>query len=202
MPVLGFGALALLTTLVVHRRRILPIGLTVASQCPILVGYWLLDRDAGTRVWLLNASSLVALLGGYCVSVLLAPLRSRRDSGVPASALSLRPLKMLTLMVGGLAGYHLIALGLPILQPDVEIRRFDFTSSGLLGIPGRMFLYGLPFSVIAWTLAGSRVGSKSVHRWVRGTWGAYVAAQVASGFKGGLLNIVILYVMARAFASE
>lgn len=48
-------------------------------------------------------------------------------------------------IVVGLIIYHYIAGGIPAFSDNVVVDRFDFTSSGLFGIPGRMANYGRLF---------------------------------------------------------
>ena len=88
---------------------------------------------------------------------------------------------------GILALYHLVASGIPLFSSEIEVARFDFTSSGFFGVPGRMYLYGVP---IAWILATTAAFYRGIrwHRyppWVLAT-GFYTLVSLLSGFKSGL----------------
>jgi hypothetical protein len=99
--------------------------------------------------------------------------------------------------------YHFYAGGLPILNQNTEIARLDFTSSGLLGIPGRLYLFGLPL-VVALTAAEAR------HRGLRPSsygplrWGVavFTLSRLLSGFKSGLLEVIVTLIVIRLISSE
>lgn len=92
-----------------------------------------------------------------------------------------------------LAFYHLLVGGIPLFSNSIEVDRFDFTSSGLFGIPGRMYLYGVP---LAWAFATAVAhfrGLRWTHYkpWVWAT-ASYLVISILSGFKSGLSAAVML----------
>lgn len=94
---------------------------------------------------------------------------------------------------GSLAVYHLIAGGIPLLSSSIERQRFDFTSSGLFGVPGRMFLFGVQ---ISWAFAGANATAKGL-RWRNYTPSLtattiLVSTTLLSGFKGAIASTAIL----------
>ena len=187
--------------LAVDRGRVSPLAITVAFLSAILLGYWMLDIGAGTSVWIFYAAANAAMILGYrLVWVVLS-----RGSGPVPAAISRRAivaLRLTSLTVIVMAAYHLVASGIPILRPDVEVERFNFTASGLFGIPGRMYLYGLPAVVLGSTVVQSRMAHPAVGRLVKVNWISYALAAMLSGFKGGLLNVIVLYALARALSSR
>ena len=48
--------------------------------------------------------------------------------------------------------YHYLVLGIPILNPDFDLRRFMVASSGLFGFPSRISIYG-PAVIIFFSIA-------------------------------------------------
>lgn len=97
------------------------------------------------------------------------------------------------LAAGGLAFYHIAIVGPPIFASDIEVSRFDFTSSGFFGIPGRMYLFGTTF---AWIIASANAQALG-RRWRTYTpWkmatGILLILALLSGFKGELLATAVV----------
>ena len=99
------------------------------------------------------------------------------------------------LFAGILGSYHLLVSGIPIFSSGIEKDRFDFTSSGLFGLPGRMYILG---TTIAWIMASVDAHYRGVRWRDDRTWKiatAFVLAHaILSGFKGELLSTVLLFV--------
>jgi hypothetical protein len=93
--------------------------------------------------------------------------------------------------------YHFALSGVPVFSEDVETARFDFTSSGLFGIPGRMFLFGLPFAVLLVSLAAGRELARVSRALVYFVWASYSTASLLAGFKGGLITVLMTMLLAR-----
>jgi len=102
----------------------------------------------------------------------------------------------------GLAAYHLVMVGIPILTGNVEVTRFDFTSSGLFGIPGRMYLFGLPFAVLLVSIGAGRNLLPVSRRLLVATWGAYILANLVGGLKGGMVNVLVTALLVAAVAGR
>jgi hypothetical protein len=111
-------------------------------------------------------------------------------------------LTLFVVIVAGLAAYHLLKVGIPILTSNVEVTRFDFTSSGLFGIPGRMYLFGLPFTVLLVSIGSARKLLPVSRRLLVVTWGAYVVANLVGGFKGGMVNVLVTALLVATIAGR
>jgi hypothetical protein len=101
---------------------------------------------------------------------------------------------VLVIAVSLISAYHLLIGGIPILSNRVESVRFNFNSSGLLGIPGRVFLYGPTF---AWVITAINANLKSIplrsYRPFQLATFTLIACALASGFKGDLLSLTVLF---------
>lgn len=117
----------------------------------------------------------------------------RREQPSVTAVIPDSSLNLVWVLIAVASAYHLAVVGIPILSPTVEVDRSDFTGSGMLGIPGRLYLFG---PSIYLTLATVNAYAKSL-RWReygpfrRGILLAVVVAAL-SGYKGSLLNIVVV----------
>lgn len=132
-------------------------------------------------------------LGRY---VLIRKCPDRRPADV-LSDVQIRQLRLFCGLVCAFVIYHFWAGGIPALHSDVETARFDFTSSGLMGIPGRMAMFGWPFVVLYVTLYYCRTLDKRVKLLLIGVWSAYAVFSLASGFKSSLVQVFCLLLLAR-----
>jgi hypothetical protein len=94
--------------------------------------------------------------------------------------------------------YHFFVSGVPLFSEDVETARFDFTSSGLFGIPGRMFLFGLPFTVLLVSIAAVRKLVPVSRELLYFVWVSYIATGLLGGFKSGLVAVLTIMLLARS----
>jgi hypothetical protein len=188
--------------LAADRCRISPVVITVTFLSAILLGYWMLDARAGTSVWTFHALATAAMILGYRVSWIVLSCRGRDTIPATFSRRSVVALRLVSVVVIALAAYHVLASGIPILRSDVEVQRFNFTGSGLFGIPGRMYLYGLPCVVLGTAVVDGKMPHSPVRRLLTINWTAYVVIALLSGFKGGLLSVIVLYALARALSSR
>src|SRR5437016_5325940 len=111
--------------LAADRGRVSPAVITVAFLSAMLLGYWILDTRAGTSVWIFSALSTAAMLLGYRLAWRVFSSRVARPSLAAFSRRSIVALRLLSVTVIGLAAYHLVASGIPILRSDVEVQRFN-----------------------------------------------------------------------------
>lgn len=96
--------------------------------------------------------------------------------------------------------YHFAVAGIPILDENVEISRFDFSSSGLMGIPGRMVQYGIYFLVFY----------TGYYYFFEGRYKKYFVismiffclCKLLSGFKGGMYDILVMIVLLIALSKK
>ncbi|MFT4264606.1 MAG: hypothetical protein QM572_14565 [Nocardioides sp.] len=173
----------------------------VATQALRVVGLQDLDTSLGwpNSTYLLAAASVVSLCAGYLFA-------SRRTRATAAAAATDKPRRIgrpwadegvyaVVVVAGVLAIYHLYKLGFPIFASDVETRRFDFTSSGLFGIPGRMYGYG---TTAAWMLASANASSRGVRWREYRPWRLATVFQVLTGllggFKGGMFTLIVVWI--------
>jgi hypothetical protein len=84
--------------------------------------------------------------------------------------------------------WHFAVGGIPLFSSEVELLRFDFTSSGLFGIPGRLYLFG---TKISWILTSAFLSTKGVSWASSSVWrfstATLVISTLLSGFKGGIV---------------
>lgn len=179
------------------RWRIDPLVLTTTFWSPILVGYAVLDVTKGTHAWIAIAIAECTFVSGYAFALRASRLPPTPSSTTP-SPTAVVAFKLLIVVVVTGAIFHLTASGIPVLQSNVEIQRFNFTSSGFGGVPGRLYLYGLPAIVIGSSVIDSRMASGTMRGFRRLAWASYAAVQILSGFKGGVLNILVLHFLTRA----
>jgi hypothetical protein len=91
--------------------------------------------------------------------------------------------------------WHFAVGGIPLFSSEVELLRFDFTSSGLFGIPGRLYLFG---TKISWILISAYLSNRG-EAWSKSLLWRFSSAillisTLLSGFKGGLVVNVLMMV--------
>lgn len=193
------AAAFLVPVIAVHKGRFTPFGLTLALMVPLVTGHAILDTtNSSDELVGLYVTGLAALVVGYCVV-------PRRAATVNAHTKSLdisNSLLVLLLVVGGLSIYHFAVGGVPVLSSSVELDRFDFTSSGLLGLPGRAYLYGLPIVTVLATF-NALSSSNPRAKWILAmSIALLLLSRVASGFKGALVEFVVIVFFASAAATR
>lgn len=92
--------------------------------------------------------------------------------------------------------YHFAVAGIPILSSNVEVERFDVGRSGLGGVPSRLYLYGT-FIALAVAVGDARTRKVAVYRdrLVVVAFALLLGTRLASGFKSGVLQVVIYSVL-------
>ena len=188
--------LALSALIALLGSRVSLVSLLVVQLAASVFGMWLLVTSGHIAPSILWTYGLG--LAGLVAGRLLATLRPPPVESVPTrnSGLSDSVVWSVIVVSAALAFYHLLRAGIPILSSDVEIERFDFTSSGLFGIPGRMYLFGVK---IAWIVASANAAVLRIP-WTRNRpwWGASAALLVISllsGFKGQIPALASIALM-------
>lgn len=92
----------------------------------------------------------------------------------------------------GLAVVHFAIGGIPAFSASLETERFNLGGSGLGGFPSRAVMYALP----ALALISLATVTDSTKRITVITWSVFIATRLAMGFKGALLEVVFLGVVA------
>ena len=155
---------------------------------------------------LLYCAAVGFLVLGHCVHKAFHRIRrpiSTTPAGSPSSHARTSPgLGLFVSVVVVLTFYHFFVAGIPLLSDDVETARFDFTSSGMLGIPGRMFLFGLPFAVFLVSLASARRLAPISRKLMYLVWSSYASASLLGGFKGGLVSVLTTMLLVRAVSGR
>lgn len=201
VPVLGVAFICIAIFCIVWGERFVltPLALTMLSLAPVLFGYATLDVANGSNTVWMYGPAVVLFAVGYLLSrgVLGRATRGARYLGPTArhGSRNSRAVVVFAIVTGSFTLFHLFMGGVPFLSENIEVARFDFTSSGLFGIPGRMFLFGMPFTVLmvsrSWMLAQTYVSRSLLY----GVWSVYVCANMLSGFKGGLANVLIMVLL-------
>jgi hypothetical protein len=182
-----------------------PLVIVTAMMTPILTGYWIIDQSQGANVTVAYVGGLLCLLCGYYVPRLLLPAScsGKSEGNVISQQDSVgRALRILIAVVFAFVIYHLMVGGIPLFSADPEIARFDVTSSGLFGIPSRMFLFGLPFVVLMTTVASMRNLVTISGKMLNFIWVCYFISSAFSGFKSSLFTVVIIFLFARSAGKE
>jgi hypothetical protein len=142
------------------------------------------------------AISLLGMIAGYYAYLVLS-----RSSGyhslrmMPTGPRRLSAPAVVTFVLAW-SVYHFSVSGIPIFSHDVESRRFDFGSSGMFGLPSRMYLYGQLFAVlIAGAEAVCRGRRLSRDGWFATAVGLLLASRVISGFKSGFIQFDLYIVV-------
>lgn len=172
----------------------------IIGSITTLTGFGIMAND-GTAEWSTFwsfGSCVFSLSLGY----LLFSRRGLHDASTPTgskaitnstSRISDGAVMGTVLSTSFLALYHLFAGGIPLFSETIEVERFDFTSSGFFGIPGRMYLYGVP---MAWAFATAVAHYKGIKWTAYKPWkwatAAYLIISILSGFKSGLSATFIL----------
>ena len=194
---LAIGIIGSALVLLLLTRFRLSFFLAVGVQIALmLIGLAVIaDRGEGSwRTFILSGAALLVFILGHW----LGSLRRRSKSfGTSSQALPVSDTAvwLVTCAAGTLGMYHLLVSGIPLFSSSIETQRFDFTSSGFYGIPGRMYLYGI---TISWVLASVNASNQGKRWRDSGPWRLatffFLLSACLSGFKGELLAQAIVMV--------
>lgn len=150
------------------------------------IGFVMLVRERSyvPGGWLVIVAPALFLFG-----VALGAGRRVPGPGTDGRTANLRPaLVAMAWVLGALAIIHFSSVGVPLFSSSIETSRFDVGSSGLGGFPSRAVLYGLPIAALG-ALATHRA---ETHRVTVALWLMFTVTQVFLGFKGGLVEVVLI----------
>jgi hypothetical protein len=181
--------------------RLTPIALVSLHLTPVLFGYAQLDALDATNTAFMYCCAVACFTAGHFLHDRRASAAMPVNIYKPYRRSSPAILLFVSIVVT-MTFYHFAVSGVPLLSDDVETTRFDFTSSGLFGIPGRMFLFGLPFSVLLVSLGAGRKIARVSARLLLFTWAAYAASSLLSGFKGGLITVLATMLLAKTLSGK
>jgi len=203
MSILTIALILLLPLLVLwwESAKLTPLVVLSISLTPLLLGYAEFDGQNGTGTALMYCAAVFSLILGHLVQQKFR--RSPRPSSPPPRLDQLPErstpgVVVFCCVVVTLTFYHFFASGVPLFSEDVETARFDFTSSGFFGIPGRMFLFGLPFTVLLVSTAAFRRLVPVSRALLYFVWLSYIATGLLGGFKSGLVAVLTIMLLARS----
>lgn len=176
--------LALLLVLI-RERRITP-GLIVLAQLALpTLGFAILQAENGDvrDGWLVLMAPLVIAVG-----MALGPNRRASAEQPNANPVFARFLVHAFWILAGLAVLHFALGGIPVFSASIETERFNLGASGLGGFPSRAVLYAIPAVAL---LALSTV-TDTTKRPAAALWFLYVVTQLGLGFKGAVIEIIVL----------
>lgn len=188
----------------IHRGFIYPIAWTTTHMTLTAIGLYLLD-SANKWYYIFG---IMLFLFGYWVMVRLILKISHSIKLVSQSETAKFTVRTLAIWITssavfGLVGYHFAVGGIPLFSDGIEIDRFNFTSSGLFGIPGRMYMMGLPLLLVYISIIRSRtVVHKSINVVYVLTWVVFITSRIFSGFKGSLLEVVLTIMFIHAIENK
>ncbi|WP_163070787.1 O-antigen polymerase [Priestia flexa] len=186
------------------RWKITPYNITIINTVPIAIGYYLLDQYSYYNFFYIYILSLVIISIGYYFTkkLLLKRNKNNLEESLPQSNVRILATYLFCIIIILLCCYHFIVGGIPVLSKNVEVDRFSFSSSGLFGIPGRMFLFGMPLVVTYATLLYFRSSKKKFSKLFIACWFFYFIFQFISGFKGALLTLVVQILIIAAISGK
>lgn len=175
--------------LIVRERRISPGLILIAQLALPTLGFAILQANNGEvrDGWLVLAAPLIIAVG-------MALGRSPRETSELASSnpVFAQFLKHAFWILSTLAVLHFALGGIPVFSASIETDRFNLGSSGLGGFPSRAVLYGIP--VVA--LLSLATVSEATKRQTVAIWTLYICTQLALGFKGSALEIIVMAAIA------
>jgi hypothetical protein len=191
------GIVAVTTTLVLEEFRLSPFFVTTMQLGLVLTGFVILDLEGHSATAIPYIMGTVAMVFGYH----LYNLANRSRKPLPQQGISAETTQHLSSLIGFmilvslLTVYHFFVVGIPLLAADPEVARFNFADSGLLGIPGRMYLFGIPFLLLLSTCVATRFPSPRARRVERIAWIVYICVNLFSAFKGALLEALMMLLL-------
>lgn len=112
--------------------------------------------------------------------------------------LDLLTIFFVAILLFSLTAYHFIVAGIPILG-DVRVMRFKLMDSGLLGLPSRSYLIGLPLLYIILKCLNSEVTASKyksqLNFFIVILLCFLFLTRIFGGFKGGILEVFFLIII-------
>jgi hypothetical protein len=192
------GLVGSVLVLVLVARLRLSFFMAVCAQLVLMLIGLAMIADSGEGSWrafYLSCFGLVFFIFGHWLGTSIRRHSKPCLSTSHAAPVSNAAVWAVTVFAGSLGMYHLVVSGIPLFSSSIETQRFDFTSSGLFGIPGRMYLYGI---TIAWVLASINASNQGVRWRNSGPWRLatffFLFSAGLSGFKGELIVTAIVVI--------
>ena len=195
--------IVLIISLVVHNGFLYPVTICMATVIGTFLGLTILDSQ-GNVVYLFLLS-IVAFILGYIFQVLITKNKNfigKKINNGKIGRNEVKVIKLFWIIIIGLVIYHFLVGGIPILSQNVEVERFNFTGSGLFGIPGRMYQFGLPFLLILLSIYLECSGDEKIKKLLIISWVVMITSRLITGFKSGLVEVLILYIFTRCISNR
>lgn len=196
LPLLAAGLYVVLS------KRISITHIILGTAVPSVIGAEMMRRQGLASSFAVNCLLLspIILIVGYQVGQ--SRVRAETQERARPTRAEYHPLRATRFVVYAGVVYHFAVGGIPLLNANAEVARLNFTSSGLFGIPGRLYLFGLPI-VAALTAAEARkVGTPIwAYRPARLAIAAFTLSRLLSGFKSGMLEVIITLILIRILSS-
>jgi hypothetical protein len=175
-------------------RGRLEIGLLAS----IGLGQWLagadLARDVHPLLFSVCLAGTIAWVVGYALAGSQRQNPGPRTEGAPSRYGSRSALGLLSIVTVALVVIHFARGGVPLFSANVETVRFQLARSGLLGLPSRAYLLGLPILVMAY--AGLRVRSSRESRILLLVAITFAVSRPLGGLKSGLFEVMLVAMIA------
>ncbi|KQQ28372.1 hypothetical protein [Frondihabitans sp. Leaf304] len=164
------------------RRLEATVILLIQWGLPTL-GFLILEMDRGfvKNGWLVLCAPILFLFGAAIVRSRTSVLKDDQTWLLPFLKASMSVVLLLAII-------HFASVGIPVLQANVETSRFEVGGSGYAGLPSRGVLYALPCLTLL-SLATLRPSTRKVTSCI---WLLFFLTQVALGFKGALVEVLIV----------
>lgn len=176
--------------------KIEPIFLALYYSLFSILGLLLIENNL---IWKLNFIAVILLTLGYVLGRKYTIVYKKNNYNKITYEKEYKLNNKLIAVVIILIMYHFFIVGIPILSRNVEVSRFDFSGSGLFGIPGRMLNYGLPFICIYSSFYYFKKNNKKSFIF---TIVIYLITKIFLGFKSGIIDVFFLYIYILSFNNK
>lgn len=200
-PLLSGIALGLV--LVSSYRRFAPFLIPMTIFFVMSLGYARLDAElVGQRVAPLFGTAVLAAAAGYLAFRWIASKRQSSPREDSPARWELRGIWLVLIAMATLTAFHFAVVGVPILTANVETARYNLIDSGFFGLPSRAYLFGLPLAA-AGAIYVARTRTDGVdRRLLIAAIGILVVSRIAGGFRSGLLEALLVVLIATALSGN
>lgn len=199
--------ITLIITIVIHRGFLYPITFAYRVMLGIYIGLVIYDPYGKTSsIYLV---SLIIFLAGYMLQKLInATMKKKKkyiynvDKIEKFNEKTDKILEVFSFFIVGFIIYHFLVGGIPIFSSNLEVNRFNFTNSGLFGIPARMYQFGIQFLIIYASVYYEKRKTNKIKRLVIMLWIVMIISRILAGFKSGLVEVATLYFFVSVFINK
>ncbi len=185
-----------LLVICIQRFKVTTFYIVFVSLTTTVIGNYMISND---KIWIFNLIAGIILFISYVTFKENNFVISRKSKTANVSKTPDFINKPFIAIIIFFIIYHFAVGGIPILKSNVEIERFNFTNSGLFGIPGRMVQYGIYFLVF---YSAYFCYNKKGKKYFIISLGLFVICKLLNGFKGSMYDIVVMIVYLFAFSKK